>query len=72
MSSETHWYEAHSELLRFAIILRDAGAFDGEDPIDRVLYYFEKPWKWSGEHDRWIALGRPIGLSDMSALQEAS
>lgn len=51
-----HWYETHENLVMLATAL-DAACYFGE-PAD-VIRFFEKPWKWSDEWDRWIAAGRP-------------
>ncbi len=69
------WFTDYAELLAFARILKECGAFhesteEGEE-IDALLYYFEKPWKWTGEHDKWVALGRPAAeqIPNLSDLQ---
>lgn len=53
------WIEDHGEVVAFAGALRDAGYFEGDDAVANVIAYFEKPWKWTDEHDRWAAAGRP-------------
>lgn len=40
----------------FGRVLHCAGMLSN---IGDVFYYLEKPWKWSPEHTRWLALGRP-------------
>lgn len=27
---------------------------------EEVCHFLEKPWKWQGEYDRWVSLGRPM------------
>ncbi len=50
-----------SEIFTFAQVLDGLGAF--EETSD-VLYYFEKPWKWTGEHGRWVELNSPGELGE--------
>lgn len=60
MKTEQRWYEEREELLSFARVMKELGAFGcGADEADTVLYYIEKPWKWTEEHDDWVSLGRP-------------
>lgn len=66
MSTETKWYETHDELIAFARVLDDLDVFDcPDDAID----FFETPWKWDDEYERWVALGRPDDLDDIATLQ---
>lgn len=66
------WYDEHAELVRFAAILNEVGLFLDETAI--MLEYFEKPWKWSNEHARWVMLGRPAAsdIPNASDLQEGA
>lgn len=32
--------------------------------IESVLYFFEKPYKWQKEFDKWIELGQPTSVAD--------
>lgn len=50
------WYEDRAELVAFARAMAEG---DDEWTAARVLYLFEKPWKWSDEHAAWVAAGRP-------------
>lgn len=52
------WFESASEVLGFARHLVATGRLDGEDRSHRqtaenVLYFFEKPWKWTPEYEAW-------------------
>ena len=51
-----NWILDNSEILEFASLLDDIGAFMD---TSSVIYFFEKPWKWNKERDNWIELGRP-------------
>lgn len=42
--------------LTFTRALVNAGAFDSEADL---LYFLEKPWKWSTAYAVWTANGRP-------------
>ena len=67
------WYETHSELVTFARVLLDAGAFDGEEgQAKQMLYFFEKPWKWTDEFVAWVRLRRPLEIRDVDMLREAA
>jgi hypothetical protein len=57
-SAEHNWANDHEEVLTFGEVLADAGEFDA--PKD-LLYFFQKPWKWTIEHISWIDAGRPTG-----------
>jgi hypothetical protein len=50
------WTTNHTELLRFAHVLVDAGSLTD---AKEVLYFFEKPWKWDQEHQIWDGCHRP-------------
>lgn len=50
------WFDDHDEVLAFARAL-DEG--DGFTSTGDVLYYFEKPWKWTEDRDAWINQGEP-------------
>lgn len=50
------WSNDHEEVLVFGEILANTGEFD--TPKD-LLYYFQKPWKWTIEHVVWVDAGRP-------------
>lgn len=55
---KAEWFEDHTELVAFAHWLADNGHFDGANrrqTADNVLYYFEKPWKWTPEYEGWKA-----------------
>lgn len=45
-----------SDVFAFAQVLDNLDAFED---VSAVLYYFEKPWKWTGERDRWVEIGSP-------------
>ena len=77
VAAKTHdpeWFHDQEQVLAFARVLHDSGAFDVGDvvdegaPVRNVLYYFEKPWKWTAEHAHWCALGRPAAI-DLAAVQ---
>lgn len=56
------WFEDPVELRLFAQLLVGIGTFtdvDCENALRDLLYYLEKPYKWSEEHARWVALDRP-------------
>lgn len=58
---DTQWYEITDELFAFAEALYEGGAFRDEDGDHRtnLFYMLRKPWKWTDEHTKWIAAGRP-------------
>jgi hypothetical protein len=56
------WAEDAGEVLTFARVLHGAGYFVVDvDPVSLVFDYFEKPWKWTAEREKWIADGRKPG-----------
>jgi hypothetical protein len=60
------WYASHDELVSFASLLVELYALGPDNSAADLLRYFEKPWQWTNEHARWVALGRP-GADDVSA-----
>lgn len=60
------WFTDYSELLTFASVLTEAGAF--ADPKG-LLYFFEKPWKWETEHANWVKLGKPLEVDALADLE---
>lgn len=50
------WFEDQAVVIAFARILVDS---QGTLTADDVIRYFEKPWKWTDEHARWVAMGSP-------------
>lgn len=60
--AHTHdWFIFPDEVLAFARIL--VVTIDEWTTSD-VLSYFEKPWKWTDEHERWCRGGRPEYVPD--------
>lgn len=57
MPSPADWYADHDEVVTFARALVDANVIT---TVDESLYYFEKPWKWTAEHDAWAQCGKPL------------
>ena len=54
--AEEEWYDDHGNVCLFAhVLVASALLEEAEDTI----YYFEKPWKWTPERDRWLLAGRP-------------
>lgn len=62
----SHWFDNHSNVLSLAKWLKENGEWnnaghsvlpDGkivnDDPIDRLLYFFEKPWKFDDEWEEY-------------------
>lgn len=56
------WFTDAGEALDFARALHLVGAFAD---VDAVLYYFEKPYKWTEEHKDWVLADRPRDVSDL-------
>lgn len=52
----TDWFEDHDEVLAFARVLVEADGFTSQADL---LYFFEKPWKWTADRDAWILAGEP-------------
>lgn len=50
------WYETHENLVMLATALDDDCRFN---ETGDVIRFFEKPWKWEPEWDRWVAAGKP-------------
>ena len=50
------WWQDHDERLSFARTLAESHLLT---TVADTLYYFEKPWKWTTEHERWVQAGRP-------------
>lgn len=59
MEHTEDWFMTHTEIVAFARSLVASGEFDTE----ALLGYFEKPWKWSAEHEIWCKAGRPDEIS---------
>ena len=57
--AEKHYGPIHADpaaVLAFGQILVDA---DWLSKPEDVIYYFERPWKWSELHQIWAAAGMP-------------
>lgn len=54
--ADTGWFADYSEVVTFGGILH---AIDSLSSAQDVLYYFEKPWKWTPEYEAWTQHGRP-------------
>ena len=55
--ADTGWFADYSEVVTFGGVLAD---IDTLTSARDVLYYFEKPWKWTPEYEAWTAHGRPL------------
>lgn len=49
------WFEVHDNLLALARWLKGEGQWDGVGGVGNLLYYFEKPWKYSNEWNAYQA-----------------
>jgi hypothetical protein len=50
------WIEDSGEVLAFARVLHGAHYFTVDvDPCEAMLSYFEKPWKWTAEREKYTA-----------------
>lgn len=47
------WCYSHDELVEFGELLSQTLS------VSELQYYYEKPWKYDLEHQRWNAAGRP-------------
>jgi hypothetical protein len=57
MATETtKWWENYGNLIALANALYDDGALTG---ASEAIAFFEKPWKWTREHER-LAAGKPV------------
>lgn len=54
--TEVAWIEDRDEVCAFAHLLVNEGMLESAHD---VVYFFEKPWKWTDEHGRWVTAGRP-------------
>jgi len=67
VAPESDWMNDRDEVLAFARFLVAVCTFVGRDgdpdadSVQDLLYYFEKPWKWTIEHALWTSRGRPAG-----------
>lgn len=67
-----HWYTDHATLMSFVRVLARAEAFRGDsrrEDTRNILYFFEKPWKWTPEYEAWVRLGRPNDVDDVDDLR---
>jgi hypothetical protein len=53
---DVDWTTNYGEIVAFGRVLAEVGEFI---TLDDLLYYFEKPHKWSNDHESWVAAGRP-------------
>lgn len=56
------WCTNHEEVLAFARVLAESYVFHTigqRDAIQNVIYYFEKPYKWTEEYEAWTKAGKP-------------
>lgn len=50
------WYDSREWTYTFGRLLWTAGVLM---EVEDVFYYFEKPWKWTTEHEAYVTAGRP-------------
>ena len=55
------WWHNAENVLEFARVMHETGEFA---TIDDVLYFFEKPYKWTVERERWLAMGKPEPMTE--------
>jgi len=48
--SDSQWYEYHENLVRLAYYLHGQAGWNTDD----ILYFFEKPWKYTNEWNEMI------------------
>lgn len=54
LAEDRRWFLTYS--VEFARILADAGKLIA---VEEVIYFFEKPWKWTPEYQKWRRAGSP-------------
>ncbi len=70
-ATEANWWVDPEAVLAFARVLHIQGDTFGTD-IDRVLSYFEKPWKWTPELRKYQAWLRDPANQEHVARGEAA
>jgi len=54
--ADEEWFHNPNSVLMFGGALVRVDYFDSAKDL---LYYFEKPWKWTTEHELWEGCNRP-------------
>lgn len=57
MNERQAWMADHQELAATARMLYDVNVL--LPSAESVFDFLDKPWKWQGERDAWVAAGRP-------------
>jgi hypothetical protein len=50
------WWEDEAELTAFARALAKTDGFANQE---EVVNYFEEPWQWTEEYQRWVEAEKP-------------
>ena len=62
---ENDWYTYHDKISALAHFLNLQDYFiHAKDPVDDVIYYFEKPWKYENEYKRYLEFVAFINRDD--------
>ena len=56
MNTSLSWYDDREIEWSFASVLVDQMLLQD---VEAVLYFFEKPWKWTPEYELWNQHGAP-------------
>ena len=54
LADDRRWFLTYS--VEFAKILADAAKLT---TVEDTIYFFEKPWKWTPEYQKWRRAGSP-------------
>jgi hypothetical protein len=64
VTAKTKWFNDYPAVVEFGEVLIGSCEFDvgkARECLDALQYYYEKPWKWDDQYERWVALACPAG-----------
>lgn len=64
-----HYEGGYDDIVTFGRVLAETVFSGGDDCVELLLAYFEKPHKWEGEYRQWLRLG---GVLDKECLNRFS
>lgn len=60
----------YDDVVTFGRVLAETLFCDGDNPVELLLAYFEKPHKWEGEYRQWLAFGGTLDQECLDSFKD--
>jgi len=61
--------DSYDDIVTFGHVLAATIFYGNEEPVKDLLHYFEKPWQWEREFQKWRELGGTLDEPCLDAFE---